>query len=194
MITAKEFLASEQAKKLPDWIRKDPNWDYHPTIDKVFPRLGLQNCREPCAEEIIDLGTPTPTSKKMDIVFSSDGIEGLWDIATMSMRGVMTCKHWDNPHSKSIVGEITSPRIGIIYLTDGTMTEYGLSINKRCRVIHSIFHESGRDCIYLDALYAKTTNTNPMVYENKDPNYKMIKAIFKKFLESKLTSNTVVSL
>ena len=48
MISSKEFLASKKAEKLPKWLQTHSIWDRHPTIDKVFPKLGLNNCREPC--------------------------------------------------------------------------------------------------------------------------------------------------
>jgi len=188
-ISPAEFLASEQASKFPDWIKQNPAWKNYPTLDKAFPAIGLTNCREPHPTEIMDLDTNT--FKRMDICFSSDGVEGLWDIATMSMRGVLSCRHWDNPHAKCIVSEITNPNIGIVYFTDGTMTDYGLSINKRA-LVRYVPQRLGVDpCsyIYLDTLYAKTTNRDPFQYLNKDPNSEFIRDIFKAFLKSKLNNH-----
>lgn len=200
MISAAEFLASERAKKFPDWLKQDPIWAARPTISKVFPDLGLVNCRESYPTEIMDYGEDISKLKKMDIVFSSDGVEGLWDIATMSMRGVLSCKHWDNTHSKTIVSTITSPFTGIIYFTDGTMTEYGLSMNKRA-LVHYYPPSPGQvaNQLVLDSLYAKTTNRDPMKYINKEPDAirsANIREVFKEFLRSKLNNmgkaNTVI--
>src|ERR1700722_5581163 len=146
MISAAEFLASEQAKKLPDWIKTNPTWSL-PIVKKAFPDLGLENCRQQCEEMITPLvpyynNVPAPLSApapvKMDIVFSSDGVDGLWDLLTKSMRGVLSCKSWNNAqHSKYIVDEAVHPTVGIIYLTDCSMTEYGESINRRALVYYS---------------------------------------------------------
>ena len=101
----------------------------------------------------------------------------------------MTCRHWDNPHSYNLadinhqmfMDEITSPDVGIIYLTDGTETEYGLSMNKRALVRYSSFSRSLSIC----PLYTKTTNTNPNIYDNKERNFTQIKGIFQNFVDSK---------
>lgn len=196
MISATEFLASEQAKKLPDWVKLNPDWKFYPTIEKIFPSLGLVNCREPYATQIMDYGeSDGGNPKKMDICFSSDGIDGMWDIATMSMRGAMSCRHWDNPHAKgsyNLIGDMVS-NAGIIYFTDGSMTEYGVSMNKRALVRYVPGSPAQRGFsatsayIYMDRIYAKTTNKDPMKYINTDldPN---TRDIFKNFLKSKLNN------
>jgi hypothetical protein len=186
MVNSKRFLASATGKKLPDWMRKSVVWTDKPTITKVFPELGLKNCREHCKEEIEDFGKGYEVLSKMDIVFSSDGFKGLWDLATMSMRGVSTCRHWKNhDHNKCLPGQITDPNLGIIYMTDGTMTEYGESINKRALVSYGQW--GGESFISVGTLYAKTTNIDPYRYINRDPMdiERKIKNMFRGFLRSK---------
>lgn len=202
MITRSEFFASEQAKKLPTWIKDSPYWTTE--IKKVYPDLGLENCREPCEELITPLvpyennapvPAKAPTPVKMDVCFSSDGVEGLWDILTMSMRGVSSCKHWENTtHSKTVVSTAVNPAVGIIYLTDGTMTKYGPTINRRALVYYS-GNESWAGAmpsrISIDRVYTKSTNTDPFVYLNVDPDAVRIKTIFKNFLKSRLSKSNL---
>jgi hypothetical protein len=137
-----------------------------------------------------------PAPVKMDVGFSSDGIEGLWDLLTMSMRGVSSCKHWDNSqHSKTIVSTAVNPNVGIVYLTDGSMTPYGLSINRRALVYYSGNESWGGSMpsrLTIDRVYTKSTNTDPWVYLNVDPDAARIKDIFKKFLQSKLKKNVLI--
>lgn len=208
MISQKEFLSTDRAKNLPDWIKESAYWT--PTIEKVYPGLGLENFRESSGKEVTPLvpyeqgpggsfnpnPSKAPPPVKMDVVFSSDGADGLWDILTMSMRGVSSCKHWDNKqHSKAIVSTAVHPTIGIIYLTDGSMTEYGLSINRRSLIYYSDNASWGGAMpsrITIDRIYTKTTNTNPLVYHNVDPDAVRIKNIFKKFLQSKIKKSNVV--
>lgn len=70
-----------------------------------------------CSENIAD--------KKYQIVFSSDGPEGAWDIATMSMRGGdwKSCQRWTGEYPKCLIGSILSKFVGIIYLTSGAKAE-----------------------------------------------------------------------
>ena len=198
MIYTKKFLASASARRLPAWIRNHQYFEEHAKIEKVFPSLGLNNCMEPVEEEVMDYGeVGDGVKKKMSVVFSADGITGLWDLATMSMRGVSSCCHWDNGHSSSsssghtggLIGPMTAPNTGLIYLTDGTMTEYGLSINKRSLVYYSDYGSEKH--ITVSHPFAKTTNRDPMIYRHDDPDITRTNKIFKTFLRSKLSSTKV---
>ncbi len=57
-----------------------------------------------------------PNSK---VIFSSTGTQGIWDIATMSMRGIQSCQTWGCRQATKLVGSIVDPYCGIIYLTNG---------------------------------------------------------------------------
>lgn len=63
------------------------------------------------------LNLPSTSSK---IVFSSDGMVGAWDIATMSMRGIQSCQTWGQSNASHLVGSIVDPCTAIMYLTSGT--------------------------------------------------------------------------
>jgi hypothetical protein len=68
-------------------------------------------------------------SNHFQIVFSSDGVDGLWDIATMSMRGISSCQSWTGGQRNALVGSLVDPFVGVIYLTSGT--KFIIGANKR---------------------------------------------------------------
>ena len=45
MIASKDFIASTLGLRLPDFIRNHSVWRDKETINKVFPSIGLPNCR-----------------------------------------------------------------------------------------------------------------------------------------------------
>jgi hypothetical protein len=64
--------------------------------------------------------------KSLKLVFSSDGPQGMWDIATMSQgRGIMSCMNWSSDRATSLLGSMVDPFAGIIYITDGSKTKNG---------------------------------------------------------------------
>jgi hypothetical protein len=94
------------------------------------------------------------TNKKLKIVFSSSGIEGLWDIATMSMRGFRTCQSWDGQYRSNLIGSILDPFTGIIYLTSGSQVEdYGSNMIRRCIVRFFVSTTDSRPHILIDRMY-----------------------------------------
>lgn len=154
-----EFISSEKFQRLPDFIRNSPVFSSISEIKKIFPDIGLSNNLEKTS---VDLG-----DNKYHIGFSSDGIDGLWDIATMSMRGVCSCMHWDNHNSRSLIGSIVDPFLGIIYLTDKSNTEYGVSFKYRSlvRFVRDIkYHEN---YLFIERVYFDSGNTHPYSYKNK---------------------------
>lgn len=56
---------------------------------------------------------------ELKIVFSSDGVKGMWDTATMSMRGLTSCQSWSGTYRRNLIGTMVDPFAGIIYLTNG---------------------------------------------------------------------------
>jgi hypothetical protein len=76
------------------------------------------------------------------LIFSSDGIEGAWDIATMSMRGINSCQTWGQGNSTHIVGSIVDPFTGIIYITSGSRSKYGSKMMRRC-VVRFVVSQAG---------------------------------------------------
>lgn len=174
MIYTKRFLHSATAKRLPQWIRDHTIFHFNTRIKKIFPSIGIIN-----SSKFIN----HPDVKNAKIVFSSDGITGLWDIATMSMRGAMSCMHWRNPHSTHLIGSMVDPVCGIVYITDGQITDYGSSMIKRALVRMGI--DDNKPFLIVDKIYAKTKNTDPLTYDNCDKFVHTTSELFVNFIQSK---------
>lgn len=92
--------------------------------------------------------------KKLRVVFSSTGKEGAWDLATISMRGISSCQTWKGPHSHGLIGTISSPIVGVIYITAGTEMEHGVSMIRRSLVRFCIHKtEKGNSALLVDRIY-----------------------------------------
>jgi len=177
MISSKNFLKSKTAQKLPPAIKNHTVFSTCTNLVKIFPQIGLPN--DYVRNAYID-----PAFGKLDLVFSSDGVRGLWDLASMSMRGALSCMHWNNSHSTHLIGSVIDPFCGIIYLTDNKKTEYGRSIMKRSLV--RLVQKGDSPCLFIERPYTKTDNTDPQVYNNKCVNPGEIVDVFKKYLSSKV--------
>lgn len=94
--------------------------------------------------------------KDLQIVFSADTDEGVWDIATMAMRGISSCQSWHSGRRSHLVGSITDPCCGIIYLTDGDEAEYGTDMLFRSIVRYVVHNELG-PCLFLERIYSQLT-------------------------------------
>ena len=94
-----------------------------------------------------------PAKGNSRIVFSSTDPEGLWDIATMSMRGIASCQSWDSDYPKCLIGSILDPFVGIIYLTSGAKQEHGTKMVRRCMVRFAINEKTMKPVIVLDRMY-----------------------------------------
>lgn len=95
-------------------------------------------------------------SKEMFVKFSSDQMEGFWDIATMSMRGFSSCQTWDQGvgNSGKVIGSIIDPFTGIIYFTGGgTFNSYGSRMIRRCIVRYVIDQENKTPYLLLEKMY-----------------------------------------
>jgi hypothetical protein len=91
---------------------------------------------------------------KLKLRFSSSGEEGLWDIATMSMRGISSCQTWGNGNSTHLIGSMVDPFTGIIYLTSGAKHEnYGSKMIRRCVVRFAVDDRNKRPFIFLEKMY-----------------------------------------
>jgi hypothetical protein len=72
---------------------------------------------------------------KFFVVFSSEGVQGAWDLSTMSMRGIENCQSWNGLARECLIGSIISKYVGIIYLTSGSKhSELGENMMSRCIV------------------------------------------------------------
>lgn len=93
-------------------------------------------------------------NNQFKIVFSSEGADGLWDIATMSMRGVSSCQSWKGEYKHCVIGSLIDPFVGIIYLTSGNkFNEYGSKMIKRCIVRFAISKKDKKPVLVLDNMY-----------------------------------------
>jgi hypothetical protein len=99
-------------------------------------------------------------NKEFNIVFSSEGEEGAWDIATMSMRGIKSCQRWDGEYPRCLIGSILSKFVGIIYLTSGVQADpnagfnnLGTKMMRRCVVRYAVDADEGKPCILIDKMY-----------------------------------------
>jgi hypothetical protein len=122
------------------------------------------------------LGSIATPSKKSNIVFASEGTEGLWDIATMSMRGISSCQRWGSSHANCLIGSMIDPYTGIIYLTGGKH-KYGSKMEKRA-VVRLVLSRKGRKpALMIERIY-------PYNYDSETKDQVTLE-IFKRFLEKK---------
>lgn len=178
-----QLIKTKSFQKLPHFINKHNIFANIKKIKKIFPHIGLSNCLE-------SLTTGDPIfggdNKKIYIGFSSSGALGLWDIATMSMRGVCSCMHWENSHSRHLIGSVTDPFLGIVYITDNENTPYGISFRRRALVRFVYDFRQKQYKLLIERVYIDTGNQNPLVYNNKDSNERAILETFKTFLTAKV--------
>lgn len=99
-------------------------------------------------------------NKEFSIIFSSEGEQGAWDIATMSMRGIKSCQRWDGEYPRCLIGSIFSKFVGIIYLTSGVPSEtngvykdLGSKMIRRCVIRYAVDTDEGKPCILMDKMY-----------------------------------------
>jgi hypothetical protein len=101
-----------------------------------------------------DFNTNNVSSDSSSIVFASTGVDGLWDIATMSMRGISSCIRWDGKFKLTLIGSIADPFTGIIYLTSGKKHgKFGTRMIKRCVVRFVVNSEKEKPYLLVDRMY-----------------------------------------
>jgi hypothetical protein len=123
--------------KLVDFCQKHYN-------HKMFPLDSMAAFKEYSASNV---------NGSVKIVFSSDGIEGAWDILTMSQRGISSCQSWNGQYKICTIGSVLDPFTAIIYLTAGTPTEFGTKMIRRCVVRFAVDRVMKRPTIYLEYMY-----------------------------------------
>lgn len=87
------------------------------------------------------------------IVFSGNGGKGLWDLATMSMRGINSCQKWGNVHANALVGSLIDPYAGIIYVTDNKKLSHGINMIRRSVVRFVVHKTSRRPAVMIERVY-----------------------------------------
>jgi hypothetical protein len=126
------------------------------TVDlkKSIPNLANSMPRLEDFPAFIAFSSNNIASGSYDVVFSSDGVDGLWDIATMSMRGIESCQSWDGAFKSRLIGSMCDPYVGIIYLTNNkSYNKYGPRMVRRCVVKFLINKETSNPVISLDRMY-----------------------------------------
>lgn len=121
--------------------------------------------------------------KKLKVVFTSDGIDGAWDIATMSMRGIKSCMRWNASRAPALIGSIIDPCCGILYLTNGRKTSYGSKMLFRALVRLVINTYSNEPALLVDRLYSSLYKNAPGEYTKLD---QQIKSVFVKTIQQKI--------
>lgn len=116
-------------------------------------------------------------NKKYNVVFSSEGPEGAWDILTMSMRGIKSCQRWDGDYPRCLIGSLLTKYVGIIYITSGAdFGGYGPKMMRRSLVRYAIDADEHKPCLLIDKMYPNG--------QGADVDEETLR-IFKKALESK---------
>lgn len=96
--------------------------------------------------------------QSLNVVFSAEGKEGAWDIATMSMRGIESCQSWHSRRAHHLIGSITDPCCAIMYLEDPTDSlGYGTKMIYRT-VVRYVVHEEFGPYLFMEQLYPYSSN------------------------------------
>jgi hypothetical protein len=138
------FKQGEGVFKVYNKVHKDYS-QYLPRLDSLGQFKAFSSVNIPTAEHTIR--------------FSSDGAEGLWDIATMSMRGIQSCQGWGKDYCSRLVGSMVDPFTGIMYLASGAKTQYGSKMLRRCVVRFVVNEKSKKPSIYIDRMYPEYSET-----------------------------------
>lgn len=112
-------------------------------------------------QEFKDFSRTNIGGKKQKLVFSSYGDNGVWDIATMSMRGISSCQSWGTSNSKGLIGSIASKYVAVMYLASGDqeVPGYGSKMLNRSVVRLVINDRTKKPALIIDRMYPS---------ENKD--------------------------
>jgi hypothetical protein len=94
----------------------------------------------------------------LNVVFSAEGTEGAWDIATMSMRGIESCQSWYSRRAHHLIGSITDPCCAVMYLEDpNDSMGHGTRMLYRT-VVRYVVHEEFGPYLFMEQLYPYTND------------------------------------
>jgi hypothetical protein len=124
--------------------------------------------QSPAFKKYNNVNIPGNESK---IVFSSTGLDGAWDIATMSMRGIHSCQTWGQGNSTHLVGSIVDPCTAIMYLTSGSKHEDKGTKMMRRSIVRFLIDENNKPSLIIERMYPA---------HNKDVASKFISLLKKK--------------
>jgi hypothetical protein len=149
-------------------LREDVfNGDKNPVFKKNEALLRVINkIKDMCAELKVEFGAvdqldefkafsrSNVPNKKYIVAFSSDGDDGLWDMSTISMRGITSCQAWNAPQSRGLIGSLSSKFVGVIYLaSDQEIPGYGPKMLHRSMVRFAINKATKKPAIIMDRMY-----------------------------------------
>lgn len=155
------------SKYYPFFIRQNKSLKKVAKQQRIFPRIGLDNCEE-------------QINKRRKIVFSGSGSQALWDIATMSMRGVSSCQSWNASHRKHLIGSMADPYCGIIYTTTGNKTSKGSRMSRRA-IVRFVVNKRGNPALLIERIYPVFEPGFAYADHSFDKTFQL----FKSFLERK---------
>jgi hypothetical protein len=147
------YPRSFRSTKYPDTIRQASILQSVAKPKKIFRYLGLKN-------DSIQLtytgAVPKEFRSKCQLNFSADGNKGYWDIATMSMRGIGSCMTWTKRNSRTLVGSLIDPYVGLIYISDDTKLKHGSRMLARSVVRFVVNVKLHRPALLLEQVYLAT--------------------------------------
>jgi hypothetical protein len=183
-VAPKDFIKN-YADILPDFIKNSPYLMTAEYVEKPFSKIGLKNCSQKIDQNI-------------DIVFTSDGNNGFYDLATMSERGIKSCQGWEvQGHRDKLVGSLLDPYVGIVYIADKTphpRITKGATMLKRALVRYVYKHNGGNSyskSLFVERVYSN--NPGPLMtpngyYNNQDSELSNTRKTFLTFLKQKTNS------
>jgi hypothetical protein len=171
--TLTQYLRANDYAKVVDGrvvmrLREDIfNGDKNPVFKKNEALLRVINkVKDMCAELKTEFGAvdqldefksfsrSNVPNKKYVVVFSSDGDDGLWDMSTISMRGITSCQAWSAPQSRGLIGSLSSKFVGVIYLaSDQDIPGYGAKMLHRSMVRFAINKNTKKPALIMDRMY-----------------------------------------
>ena len=103
----------------------------------------------------------------------------IWDIATMSERGVRSCQSWNaGVHKTKLVGSMVDPTVGILWLSY-RRTAKGSDMRLRS-LVRAVLDKHDNICLFIDRMYVGYTHDHNF----GAPHILGLHLTFKKFLES----------
>jgi hypothetical protein len=154
------------------------NWDKNPVFRKNEAVFGVYTKLQELATkftinmeqldqlpEFKNFSRVNIPSKKYNLVFSSYGEEGAWDIATISMRGISSCQAWTQTQSRGLIGSVASKFVAVMYLSsDQDIPGYGSKMLNRCMVRFAINKTTKKPALIMDSMYPQPNEETIQIF------------------------------
>jgi hypothetical protein len=126
------------------------------------------------------------------IVFSSSDDVGVWDIATMSMRGIDSCQSWDGSYRRNLIGSIIDPFVAVIYVTNNkNYYKLGKEMIYRCVVRYVVNQTTNKPALLLEPMYHQEDEYD--YSDSLEAEKDMVIKLFQRYLEKHLTKKNAYS-